>query len=878
MLAEFRRLLLQGIPEGRSLPESAWRRRHRGIVVVLYLHVLGVAVFGLLSGHSLAQSLIESAPVAAFAAAAALIPGRGRKFKASMATLGLLTSSAVLVQLANGSIEMHFHFFVMLAVIALYQDWFTYLLAITFVVLHHGIGGAIAPQDVYDHADAWANAWKWAGIHAAFVAGASVAYLVSWRLNEVQRAQAELILEAAGDGIYGVDLQGKPTFANPAAAQMLDRELDELLATSPHELMGHGGADGALFEQAGCAICAAANDGRSSPIQEGTLQRRDGSRFPIEYVVTPVWDHERPGGVVVAFQDITARKQAEESLKKSESGFRLLFADNPHPMWVYDAETLGFLEVNDAAVDHYGYKRAEFLAMRITELHPEEDVPALLADVARTRTGLQRGRQWRHRLKDGEVLDVETSSHRVQFAARPAVLAVAQDVTERVRLAQQLERQAFTDPLTGLPNRPLFMDRLAHAVERAQTQARPMAVLFVDLDRFKLVNDTLGHAAGDALLVAAAERLHTCVGTGDTVARIGGDEFIVLLEEISGPAAALEAAERLVSAFQQAFCVADREFYVTVSVGVACRAEDNGTAEELLREADVALYQAKASGRSCALAYDPVMNTETAERLGLEADLRRAIERGEFVLHYQPDVDLESGRIRGVEALVRWQHPERGLVPPGEFIPLAEETGLILPIGRWVLREACRQAALWRREQPRVEQLVMSVNLSARQLQDPEFVNQVARVLEETGLPPHCLLLELTETTVMRRVEEMIPLLQALKGLGVQLAIDDFGTGYSSLSHLARFPVDTLKVDQSFVRRLSADAGTAAIVEATIALAHALNMEVTAEGIEIPEQLLRLQRQHCDRGQGFYFSHPLPATDVAELFADPLPRSLVRSA
>ena len=447
------------------------------------------------------------------------------------------------------------------------------------------------------------------------------------------------------------------------------------------------------------------------------------------------------------------------------------------------------------------------------------------------------------------------------------VIGAALDVTDRRLAEAQLQHQAFHDALTGLPNRTLFLDRLEQALARAQRQQRGPGVLFLDLDRFKVVNDSLGHSVGDELLREAARRLAGLLRVGDTVARLGGDEFTVLLEEIHRVEDALRVAEAIADAFRQPFRVDGRELFVTTSIGVACSPAGSETAADLLRRADIAMYQAKSSGRSRAVAYDGAMDVRLVETLEVETDLRHALDRGELRLHYQPIVDIATGRTEGVEALVRWQHPERGLVPPSEFIPLAEETGLILPIGAWVLEEACHQMAIWLSERANDEPLTVSVNLSARQLHEPGLLTLVNDVLARTGLPPAALQLELTESMIMQNVEATIATLHQLKRLGVGLAVDDFGTGYSSLSYLARFPVDVLKVDRAFVMTMTQEEGTAAIVEATVALAHALGMDVTAEGVELPEQLAWLRRLHCDNGQGYYFSRPAAADTITALFA-----------
>ena len=687
---------------------------------------------------------------------------------------------------------------------------------------------------------------------------AMVSDITAWRQAELGRAELAAIVESSEDAILGKTLDGTITSWNAGAEHLYGYTAAEAIGQSVSLLLPPGQSEElpALLQQLALG----------TPAHHCETQRRSksGALLDVSLSLSPIRGTDGGvRGISAVARNITERKRAEETLRDSEASFRLLFADNPHPMWVYDLETLAFLEVNDAAVEHYGYGRAEFLTMRITDIRPEAAIPPLLASVHQPRPALQRSGKWQHRLKDGRLIEVEISSHRVPFTGRPGVLVVAQDITERLQLAAQLKQQAFTDALTGLPNRALYKDRLTHAVTRTRRQRLSLAVLFLDLDRFKLVNDSLGHATGDELLVAVATRLRTMVRASDTVARLGGDEFSVLLEDLTGPEDARQVADALVVAFQQPFVVGEHELYVTVSVGGAYTSEPTASTKDLLRHADVALYAAKAGGRSRAMLYDPAMDANAAEQLQLETDLRRAVEHGELVLYYQPVVALDTGQVTGVEALVRWQHPQQGLLAPSAFIPLAEETGLILPIGAWVLREACRQAAAWRAQWPERPALVMSVNLSVRQLEAPGLVEQVASVLAETKLPAELLRLEVTETTVMQRVEEVIPLLQALKGLGVQLAVDDFGTGYSSLSYLARLPVDVLKVDQSFVRNLGTDSGAGVIVHATVALAHALHMEVTAEGIELAEQAARLRRQHCDHGQGYYFARPMPAAAVA---------------
>jgi diguanylate cyclase (GGDEF)-like protein/PAS domain S-box-containing protein len=446
------------------------------------------------------------------------------------------------------------------------------------------------------------------------------------------------------------------------------------------------------------------------------------------------------------------------------------------------------------------------------------------------------------------------------------------DTTERRALESQLTHQAFHDPLTGLPNRALFVDRVEHALIRARRRESTVAVLFTDLDNFKVINDSLGHEAGDELLVAVAARIQDCLRPEDTVARFGGDEFTVLLEDVDGVEGATRVAGRMAQVLQAPFYVRAQEVFATTSIGIALNRSTEEEPGDLLRNADLAMYRAKDKGKDDFEVFEPGMNARALERLELENDLRRAIERGEFAVYYQPVVLPEDGRILGFEALVRWAHPERDLILPSKFVPLAEETGLIVPLGRWVLGEACRQAREWQRLRPYDRSgnpsLLMNVNLSVRQLRYPGLVEEVAEVLRETGLDPGVLVLEITESVAMEDVPSTVGVMRELKSLGIRLAIDDFGTGYTSLSYLKRFPVDYLKIDRSFTGELEKGAGDRVTLTAIIDIAHALSLKVLAEGVEDARQLARLRELGCDLAQGNYFSEPLPPEAASELLAN----------
>lgn len=432
-----------------------------------------------------------------------------------------------------------------------------------------------------------------------------------------------------------------------------------------------------------------------------------------------------------------------------------------------------------------------------------------------------------------------------------------------------IERIAHYDPVSSLPNRLLFCDRLKQAMAHAQRDDKLVAVIAMDLDRFKTINDTFGHPIGDRLLHAVAERLANHVREGDTVSRMGGDEFTFMLTDLDDSHHAGDVAQKILRSLADTpFMLEDKEIFISTSMGISVYPWDGHDTTTLIKNADAALYHAKGEGRNNFQYYAREMNASAMQRLTLESALRRALEREEFLLYYQPQVDLASGRIIGLEALLRWQRPEHGLVSPGEFIPLLEETGLIVPVGEWVLHTACRQGRMW--QQAGLPPIRIAVNLSALQFRQPDLVGMVARILAETGLDPssHELELELTESLLMRNVEKTAATLHRLHEMGVKLSIDDFGTGYSSLSYLKRFPLNSLKIDQSFVRDLSSNPDDAAIVSAIIALGHGLKLNVIAEGVETAEQLAYLRELKCDEMQGFLFSRPIPASEITQLLQE----------
>jgi diguanylate cyclase (GGDEF)-like protein/PAS domain S-box-containing protein len=609
-------------------------------------------------------------------------------------------------------------------------------------------------------------------------------------------------------------------------------------------------------------------------------RHKNGTWRMVEAIPTNLLDDPSVAGIVLNCRDITERQLADAALRESEERFRALVQHGTDLITIVDHD--GTIRFESPSIERIlGYDVEAIVGVNVLSLiHPDDAgrIIAGLSDVNAERPVVE-PMTYRFRHADGTWRWLESTGRLVSgIGGINGAVINSRDVTERMRLEEQLEYQALHDALTGLPNRTLLLDRLDQAVARTRRHDEAIAVLFLDLDNFKLVNDSLGHAAGDEVLVIAARRLCHAVREGDTIARFGGDEFVVVLGHPLTLGDAVDVAGRMAAAIAEPLVVDGRELNIAVSIGIAFGCDASVDRDELLRHADIALYRAKAKGKNRYDVFDETMHDAVLKRIELDADLRHAIDREEFVLYYQPTISLETGAILGVEALIRWQHPERGLVSPAEFIPIAEETGLILPLGDWILRTACRQGARWLAASRGLARFTLSVNLSSRQFAQPGLVQQIAAVLEETGFPAECLALEITETDAMGDAESTVHRLRELKALGVQLAVDDFGTGYSSLAYLKRFPVDVLKIDRSFVSGIETDAVDMAIVTATVSLARALGLRVVAEGVETPDQLARLRDVDCDGAQGYLFARPLPADDVtARYFSDATGRTGITS-
>lgn len=546
-----------------------------------------------------------------------------------------------------------------------------------------------------------------------------------------------------------------------------------------------------------------------------------------------------------------------------ESGERLRdFLDSANDL-IFSADGTGrLLYANRAWRETLGYRPEAEPELRVQEVLVEDDRPKCLTELQRVFDSQEsRYLEGRFLAKGGRVIEVEGNvTFSRQEDSRGAIWAICRDVTSRKKAQEQLYHMAHHDMLTSLPNRLFFIDRLQQANALARRAKKLVGVLFLDLDRFKIINDTLGHSMGDLLLQEIADRLRLCVREVDTVARLGGDEFTVILGNLNTLEEAEQVADKILKRIAQPLQVEGHELFITASIGISLFPQHSDDPAGLLKKADIAMYCAKAQGRNNYKIYDGSMDINADRRLILTNGLRRALDREEFRLHYQPKVEAVGGRVVAMEALVRWEHPELGLVPPGDFIPIAEETGVIIPLGEWVMRRACEQLRLWQQEG--IAAVRVAVNLSGYQLQYRDFVPSVQRILDQVGLPGELLEFEVTETVIMQNPDFAVSILNQLRDLGIHISIDDFGTGYSSLAHLKRFSVNTLKIDKSFVRDVESSSTDAAIATAIISMGNSLNLKVIAEGVETAGQLAFLQDRHCDEIQGFLFSKPLPPEEA----------------
>jgi diguanylate cyclase (GGDEF)-like protein/PAS domain S-box-containing protein len=570
-------------------------------------------------------------------------------------------------------------------------------------------------------------------------------------------------------------------------------------------------------------------------------------------------------GIQGVFEDITERKRMEEELRDSEARYRVLFEANPHPMWVYDPDSLALLAVNAAAVAHYGYSSDEFLAMTVVDLCSPGEGPEISNDVAALPQVVseQKGPR-RHRKKDGTVIDVELTANTITFAGRLVNVALAQDVTARRKSEEQLEYQASHDTLTGLPNRALLRHQIERTIATAKSAETSAALLLLDLDRFKEINDTFGHHYGDIVLQQLNPRLRRVVRKLDVVARLGGDEFGILLPEAQ-EAGATAVAEKILEALREPILVDGHRFDVGASIGIALFPEHAQDVTTLLQCADVAMYAAKRA-HAGHLVYSARQSGYNPRRLRLIAELRDGLEADQLLLQYQPKIDLGTMRAAGAEALIRWHHPHEGLLAPSQFIGLAEQTGLIRPLGMWALKKALSQCAAWHKSGLNLD---IAVNLPAASLQDEHVIETILRAVEQSDLMPSWLTVEITESAMMADPTSARDILGCLHGMGVKISIDDFGTGYSSLAYLKELPVDEVKVDRSFVKDMLINEHDTNIVRSVIDLGHNLGLLVVAEGVEDRQTLDLLAAMGCDLAQGFYFASPMSSNELARWLESP---------
>lgn len=652
-------------------------------------------------------------------------------------------------------------------------------------------------------------------------------------------------------------LNGKILLANASFCEVMGRSLEQLRDLTIDDITF---ADDLQIDSQGRRALG------KGQIQTHVVQKRyqlpDSSLISCWTSVSAVkGSDDRPIALMAHITKIDSPDTVDIESFEGDQTFNTLFSSNPQPMYIFDAETLSFVEVNEAALIFYGYSYAEFRRMTISDIRPPEDADVIIEHL-RTRPGTVRNTQgWRHRLASGRIVEVNVNAHEMLWKGRRAVLVSIEDVTERNMLERQLINQALTDPLCNLPNRVLFLDRLSQSILKAP-EGRSFSIIYVDLEDFSWINQSLGHEIGDAILRVVADRLVSRLSSAVSIARINGDEFAIFSPDVYFPSDTEALARTVQQVISEAISVDDgNELNLTASIGIATA---SGFIEpaDLLRDAAIASNRAKDLGSEIVVHSEPIDRPRSLDRLNSRQELRTGIETGQLEVFYQPIVSLTSRVVQGLEALVRWRHPERGLVPPDHFIGLAEQTGLIAPLGRFVLNQACLQGAIWANSSSDRSPLHIAVNVSVAQLRDANFTSMVHQALAVSGLNPDFLYLEITESVLLEPGNAVRAELEALRKLGVHISLDDFGTGYSSLAQLDRLPIDTLKIDRSFVTGIRSSKQHEVIVATVISLAHQLGLKVIAEGVETESEATYLLALGAEFGQGYLFCKPMPASQI----------------
>jgi diguanylate cyclase (GGDEF)-like protein/PAS domain S-box-containing protein len=680
--------------------------------------------------------------------------------------------------------------------------------------------------------------------------------------SEEQLKLQSAALEAAAHAIVITDCDGKIVWLNKAFTALTGYSKEEVLGKNPRLLTSREHSE-AYYAKLWSTISL-------GKVWQGELvnKRKDGTTYTEEMTITPVSQgvgNAAHTHFVAIRQDVTKRKLLEERLQNNENKYRVLFEESADANWLMNEK--GFLDCNSAALQMFGYSTGAEM-MHPADISPPnqpDGVPSRVAAEQKMAAAFLNGRErfeWLHQRKNGSTFPAEVCLTALTLSGQPTLLATVRDITDRKAAEERVQYLAYYDALTGLPNRTLLQDRLAKALASARRRKDKLALLFLDLDRFKDINDSLGHSVGDLLLQKIGERLKTWGREQDTVARLGGDEFLIMVTGIKDATDAAVAGERLMDAMTAEIVIQGHSLSINCSLGISVFPEHGADGETLIKNADVAMYSAKDNGRNNFRFFTEEMNARVVERLTLENSLRSALEKEQLFLVYQPQMDIATGKITGMEALLRWQHPDLGLVPPDKFIRIAENSGLIVPIGEWVLRMACRQARKWQDEG--LPAVSVAVNVSAVQFRQEGFCELIGRVLRETRLAPQYLELELTESLLLANAEVMLSVVQELKAMGLTLAIDDFGTGYSSFSYLRQFRVNKFKIDRSFIRDVAVNPDDAAITAAIISMAKSLRLKVIAEGVETEAQMSFLRAHQCDEIQGYYFSKPLLPEQAAE--------------